>query len=508
MEDVQHSHSAVNLPQTHPSLRSPVTFEPQQPHTPEMATKGAYLSRTYPHVMPLRRDSLGPRSYPREVSHVNENMYDPRAYQVDERSMDGTRRTSSLASPQTPYPQESYTQESYAQTPYSQGTYNQAAWSSLPSIQRSSTDPMAYEVQSGYGTRLSSFTPSSGRIMRAFSHKDPDRGIGGMRDASESLEGNEMEVDASNYILHEGAEGWFKKEQHSPSQAGPSLNMAGYPKHTSSLPQTPQKRLAIHQPHKENRKYNISSDSDDFLEGTPTFMEKIINPPGTPAKYLMDDDGRLSSTADSNYDYDSMMEGFEAMQGGRYPAWRNIGEGRRESRYAGGVEPWSCNAVPPVVPRRSVSDASLLKRGLPLTERSKVIKRAYGVNDPENIEIINMKDNQGMSWREIVDVLNEKRVAAGRTRFLSVTAVANRYSRNCPVLMAAAGLKFVPLRLRKNGNMEAPRIDWTEDNDVTLVNLFKAHEASRWETVADEFQEETGIEVHPMEVARRYAAIN
>ena len=110
-----------------------------------------------------------------------------------------------------------------------------------------------------------------------------------------------------------------------------------------------------------------------------------------------------------------------------------------------------------------------------------------------------------------MDRINEKRVAEGRTKFLSVTAVANRYSRNCPVLMSAAGLKFIPLRLRRNmadGEVEAPRIDWTKENDVTLVSLFKAYEAARWATVADEFMDETGIEVHPMEVARRYSAIN
>ena len=500
-EDAQHEHSAVNLSQKHPSLRSPVTSEPRQPRASEMVMKGAYGSRTCPHgMLPPRRYSLRSRSYPREVSNVNEIKYGSQAYQMDERSMDDLPHTPSS---QTPYNQESYTQESYTDQPY-----NQATWSSPKPIQHSMTDSVAYETQSGYGTGLSSFNPSSELIMRDFSREDSYRGMGGMRDASESIEGNEMEVDASNYMSHEEAEGRFKKEHYSPGQAGSSPNMFDHPKRPHSLPQTPQIRFASDQSHKDNNKYHINYDSKDFLEGVPTFMEKIINPPGSPAKYMMDDDGRLSSTANSNSGYDSMIEGFEAMNGARYPAWRNIGEGRRDSRYAGGVEPWPCNTVPPVVLRSSVSDASLLKRGLPLTHRKKVIKRAYGVNDPENIALINMKDNQGMSWRDIVDVLNEQRVAAGKTKFLSVTAVANRYSRNCPVLMAAAGLRFVPLRLRRDGGMEAPRIDWTEENDVILVNLFKAHEASRWETVAEEFQEETGIEVHPMEVARRYSAIN
>jgi hypothetical protein len=167
--------------------------------------------------------------------------------------------------------------------------------------------------------------------------------------------------------------------------------------------------------------------------------------------------------------------------------------------------------MPRPVPRSSVSDAALMKKGLPVTKSDKCINRAYGANDPENIEIVNLHDHYNLTWSEIAERMNAKRVAEGKTEQLSITAIANRYSRNAPVLMGAAGMTFVPLAKRRKmakGEMEDhPRIDWSAENDVRLVEIYQAYEAARWETICREFQEETGIEVHPMEVARRYAAI-
>jgi hypothetical protein len=496
-EDAQNEQHATSPPQTRPSLRSPVTFEPQQHPLPDKTMEGAYRSRSYPHMLPhLRQGAFNPRPHPYYAPRFSENVYGSQAYQMDKRSVDGGYRTSSQAcgSP-------SFNQAAYTHAPYIHGAYNQATWTPMGPIRDSMTDPVTY------GTRRVSFAPSPETRMGRSSRGTPYRDTGGMRDASEELEGSRMREDTSDYTSDEGAGGRFKEEPHTPGHSGPSQDVSGDPGHSISLPQTPQNWSAMYQSHSDSR-LNAYSDSSDFLEGTPSFMEKIINPPGGPANYTMSEDGRLSTTVDS--DYESLIEGFESLRG-RYPPWRNIGEGRRESRYSGGVEPWPCNSYPEAVSRRHVSDAALLKRGLPLTNRKKVIKRAYGVNDPENIAIINMKDNQGLSWQEIVDRLNEKRVAEGKTKFLTVTAVANRYSRNCPVLMSAAGIKFIPLSVRRNmanGEVEAPRIDWTKDNDVTLVTLFNAYEVSRWETLAEEFTGETGIEVHPAEVARRYSAIN
>jgi len=493
--DAQDEQNATSAPQIHPSLRSPVTFEPQQHSLRDKSLEGAYRSRSYPHVLPpLMKDAFGPQSHAHYSSRFSKSDHGSQAYQVDEHFVESGYRT-----PFQAYTSPATNQAAYTHEPYDQGAYDQMTWAKP--IRNSMTDPVTY------GTRRVAFAPSPETRMGYSSRGTPYRDTGGMRDASEELEGHRMREEINDHTLDEGSGGRLKEESHTPGPNIPSRNASGHPDHSISLPQPPQNRPAMYQSHSDSR-LSAYSDSNDFLEGTPSFMEKIINPPSGPANYTMSEDGRLSTTIDS--DYDSLIERPESLRG-RYPPWRNIGEGRRESRYAGGVEPWPCNSFPEVVPRRSVSDAALLKRGLPLTNRKKVIKRAYGVNDPENIAIINMKDNQGLSWQEIVDRLNEKRVAEGKTKFLTITAVGNRYSRNCPVLMSAAGIKFIPLSVRRNlanGEVEAPRIDWTKENDVLLVTLFNAYEASRWETLSEEFREETGIEVHPAEVARRYSAIN
>lgn len=244
-----------------------------------------------------------------------------------------------------------------------------------------------------------------------------------------------------------------------------------------------------------------SRDYRTYDSPTGSFPDQIVNPPTIRR-------GERISQA-SSFHHDSFASNAQP-QRAPYPQQRYNSDSRRESRYSSSVEPRHTNAIPETVSRSTVSDAALWKRGLPLTNAKRVIKRGYGVNDPENIAIVNMKDQEGLSWQEIVERINQKRVAEGKTRFLTVTAAANRYSRNCPVLMSSVGKEFYPLSVRKRidkGEIVAPRLDWTAENDLTLVKIFKEYEAQRWEAIANEFAAATGIDVHPIEAARRYAAI-
>jgi len=316
--------------------------------------------------------------------------------------------------------------------------------------------------------------------------------IGNMGDEN----GREMgEYDMDNHDVGVGFNGHHQDALYrprTPLQSGDSLFVSRYPVHPSSIPQASHKRQAMPRSYSDNGFVEESEQGEYSDSPDPTNYNLGLNGDSSPTP---------------GYERKSRIDGFMPP---RYPPWRNIGEGRKESRFSGSVQSPTRNKMPRAVPRSTVSDAVLLKKGLPVAKGKHCINRAYGVNDPENIEIVNLHDHHNMSWAEIAEKMNAKRVAQGKTQQLSITAIANRYCRNAPVLMGAAGMKFVPLAKRRKtakGEEDVPRIDWTAENDVVLVEIYNAYEEARWETICREFQEETGIEVHPMEAARRYAAI-
>ncbi|KAF4635874.1 hypothetical protein G7Y89_g2205 [Cudoniella acicularis] len=189
------------------------------------------------------------------------------------------------------------------------------------------------------------------------------------------------------------------------------------------------------------------------------------------------------------------------------PPFRNFARGLEESRYAGGRNiPWGTNNLPDTVPQGTVSDASLKKRGLDRGQGPRVCRRGYGANDPENIDIVNMKEHDGHSFGDIRNILNDRRIKEGRAPSLSTTGVANRYNRTAPLLFAAQGLEFVPLSQRKNRPMSSS-IVWTPEDDLALVDSYKEFEQSRWQEVARIFHAKTGKEIDPTACAQRHTLL-
>ncbi|EDN96970.1 predicted protein [Sclerotinia sclerotiorum 1980 UF-70] len=184
--------------------------------------------------------------------------------------------------------------------------------------------------------------------------------------------------------------------------------------------------------------------------------------------------------------------------------FNNPGEDLAPSRYSGATMPW-------------VSDAHLKKRGLrrpPPGE--KVGKRSYGANDPENVAIVNMKENEGKSFAEIAELLNAKRVSAGKKPGLTVCGVNGRYNRTAPILFATQGLKFVPLSERRKASGAAKhgsstsKAGWTAEAEDRLVDIVKQVEAEKWTNVARKLNLDlyNGQVVHDATAcAKRYAAI-
>ncbi|KAH6673557.1 hypothetical protein B0J14DRAFT_654218 [Halenospora varia] len=187
--------------------------------------------------------------------------------------------------------------------------------------------------------------------------------------------------------------------------------------------------------------------------------------------------------------------------------FRNIGEQLAESRYSGADMPWGINKTPEMTDSENVSDASLLKRGLSRTDGPRVCRRGYGANDPENIAIVNLKEHEGLTFAEIRERLNDKRIKEGKTPSLSVTGVANRYNRTAPVLFSSQGLEFVPLSQRKNKPGTHSRVEWTNEDDLALVQSFNEYDHARWPAVAKMFEDKTGKAITPEIAAQRHAIL-
>ncbi|KAH7384838.1 hypothetical protein BKA64DRAFT_646281 [Cadophora sp. MPI-SDFR-AT-0126] len=182
------------------------------------------------------------------------------------------------------------------------------------------------------------------------------------------------------------------------------------------------------------------------------------------------------------------------------------------SRYSGDPSiNWGLNQDPPSIPQIAVSDAALLKRGLTRGAKEKVCKRGYGANDPENVNIVNMKED-GMSFAEIVEVLNETRVANGRAPSLSVCGVTSRYNRTAPLLFAAEGKQFIPLSKRGKGQVlaDGPLYEkpvWNDQLDLVLAQVVKDVDKDKWNRVAMEYNRRTGKNISAQSAALRHTIL-
>jgi hypothetical protein len=194
------------------------------------------------------------------------------------------------------------------------------------------------------------------------------------------------------------------------------------------------------------------------------------------------------------------------------PDFFNIPAGeRRPSRYSGAEMPWGLNQDPVMVNQNQVSDASLKKRNLTRGEGDKLCKRGYGANDPENIQIVNLKETKGYTFSKIAEILNDQRIQAGNKPSMTACGVTSRYNRTAPLLFAAQGKDFVPLSKRRgrrdaHGNPTG-KPAWTPDLDVLLVEKVKEFEESRWHTIAQLMQEVTGLPFDADSVARRHTML-
>jgi hypothetical protein len=193
-------------------------------------------------------------------------------------------------------------------------------------------------------------------------------------------------------------------------------------------------------------------------------------------------------------------------------------EERLPSRYSGHPNPRRVNMMPGTVR---------------ITKTGKVAKtkKNRGANDPENITIVNLYDNEERSWAYIAKYLNDRRLEQGLKPGFSANGCNNRYNRTAPVFYAAEGRTFVPVCLRNRINRDdvdvlegrraksgakSPRAQadeakadprftslWNEALDKELLEAEEVVKEAHWANVAEMFNGKTGLKFTPQQLAFR-----
>ncbi|KAF8859094.1 hypothetical protein BDZ45DRAFT_689564 [Acephala macrosclerotiorum] len=221
--------------------------------------------------------------------------------------------------------------------------------------------------------------------------------------------------------------------------------------------------------------------------------------------------GRKKLFSSNDFQRPSSSHARSRRPAGPRQKFNDIGKNLAPSRYSGADMPWLLNQDPVMVPQSEVSDATLKKRRLSRGEGDTVCKRGYGANDPENIAIVNMYDIEGKSFPEIVQTLNDERIARGHKPTLTVCGVTGRYSRNAPLLYQSNGMVFVPLSQRskkpgQNGQRTGQPV-FDDNIDELLVKIVQDDEAEKWERVSKALEEQCGVRMDANAVAHRFALL-
>ena len=161
------------------------------------------------------------------------------------------------------------------------------------------------------------------------------------------------------------------------------------------------------------------------------------------------------------------------------------------------------------------SAASQLKRSFSQYRgRAPSGKRLTGENDPENREILRLRQEEDLEFEAIARILNEQRVKKGTSPHLTPNAIYSRYKRNGPLIAASEGRQFVPTSKDHKSNGHGikfketiPISGFDPEQDELLVKAFSDIEGRKWELVAARLHELGGKKHEPIMCARRYECI-
>ena len=160
----------------------------------------------------------------------------------------------------------------------------------------------------------------------------------------------------------------------------------------------------------------------------------------------------------------------------------------------------------------SNKSASQLKRSYSEAQgRALSGKRLTGENDPENREILRLRQDEHREFDDIAHILNKKRVKIGNAPNLTANAIYSRYKRNGPLIAASDGKVFVPTELDKKSNGSSinfkkatPIVGFNAREDELLVRAVTDIENKKWELVAARIEEIGGKRHDPDMCALRF----
>ena len=168
----------------------------------------------------------------------------------------------------------------------------------------------------------------------------------------------------------------------------------------------------------------------------------------------------------------------------------------------------------PVASNRSMSARQLKRKLIEGKGRGASGRKLVGEQDPENREILRLRQEHNMDFHEIARYLNKKRVKNGERGRITSNAVYSRYKRNGPLIAAADGKDFVPTeRDRKANGKEIAFakplnvVGFDDREDQLLVRAVKEVEEKKWEMVAERLREMGGRLHTPDMCAMRYDRI-
>jgi len=142
-------------------------------------------------------------------------------------------------------------------------------------------------------------------------------------------------------------------------------------------------------------------------------------------------------------------------------------------------------------------------------------RKPRGAMDPDNILIVDFYDNQDMEFDAIAEYLNNQYKESGKPPVFTTNSVHNRYNRSAPVIYKADGRVFVPISARKHHTQEEldnmsngiNTTQWTPQMDQLLRNLEATYQRSKWQFVADKFNETTGESLTATAISTRFGML-
>lgn len=168
---------------------------------------------------------------------------------------------------------------------------------------------------------------------------------------------------------------------------------------------------------------------------------------------------------------------------------------------------------PNVMASITTGNASKLKRTfVQAMGRASANRKLTGELDPENQDILRLRQEESKSFEDIAHILNDKRLSAGLQPNLSANAVYSRYKRNGPLIAAAAGKVFKPTELDKTSKHSyikfrevEPIVGFNAGEDELLVKAYQHIQSNLWQLVANYIEHDLGGAKHdPKMCARRY----